>query len=87
MESLITLREAAAILRLHPDTIKAYARLGRIGCVRLGLGRQGLRFREADIAAFIAARATAAVGAPVAIEDYEVGPGRPNQRGKNRRTA
>jgi excisionase family DNA binding protein len=45
-ESLLTLREAAAVLRLNPRTVRAYIQRGKIEARIIG-GRW--RFRRADL--------------------------------------
>lgn len=52
-ESLLTVSEVAAWLRLRPSTVYSWAASGRIPCVRLG-GR--LRFARGDILRWIEAR-------------------------------
>jgi len=48
-ESLLTLREAAAVLRLNPRTVREYVRRGEIEARIIG---KQWRFRRADIDAF-----------------------------------
>jgi excisionase family DNA binding protein len=48
-ERLLTLREAADVLRLNPRTVRAYVRRGEIGARIIG-GRW--RFRRADLDTF-----------------------------------
>ncbi len=49
-ESLLTLNEAASLLRLHPDTLKRRARQGAIPAIRMG---KYWRFRESELDAWV----------------------------------
>jgi excisionase family DNA binding protein len=53
MESLLTCKEAAALLKVHPDTVRAYVRRGELPVVKLGYAR---RIRPEDLEAFVASR-------------------------------
>jgi excisionase family DNA binding protein len=53
---LLTAREAAEALRVHPKTIRQWAHEGKIRS--LDLGPQSLRFDPRDIEAFLQARET-----------------------------
>lgn len=48
---LLTVDEVAALIQIHPNTLKKYAREERIGSFRIGSWRV-LRFRQEDIEAF-----------------------------------
>ena len=50
-EILITPPELAERLRLSVKTVRRLAATGKIGCVRIG--RNGIRFREADVENFL----------------------------------
>lgn len=52
-EPLRTTDEVARILRVAPETIREYARRGRLQGLKIG---QEYRFRDAWVAAFIAGR-------------------------------
>jgi len=47
-EALLSLKEAARFLKLHPNTVRALAKAGRIPAAKLG---RGWRFIEADLVA------------------------------------
>jgi len=51
-EALVTVREAAAILRVHGNTVRKYDRIGLLHSVRLGPQNQR-RFRRAEVMALI----------------------------------
>jgi len=54
MDRLLDVYEAAAFLRVSPRTIYAWSSQGLIPRVRLGGGKRGaLRFREADLKAWV----------------------------------
>lgn len=55
----LTTPEAAAHLRVHPETVRRWAREGAIPAVKLG-NRGGLRFRAEDLDRFMQARRTQA---------------------------
>ena len=50
---LLTTTEAAAYLRVHPETVRTWARQGVIPAVKFG-NRGGFRFRREDLDAFLA---------------------------------
>ena len=50
MEPLLTVRDAAAILRVHPVTLRNWARAGRVVGVKTG---NHWKFEEAALALFI----------------------------------
>ena len=52
---LLTTTEAAAYLRVHPETIRTWARTGVIPAVKFG-NRGGFRFSRADLDRFLAGR-------------------------------
>lgn len=43
----LTVKEVAELLRIHPTTVRDWARSGRLPCIRLS--RRALRFRASDI--------------------------------------
>jgi excisionase family DNA binding protein len=49
---LLTLREACAILKCHPNTLRNWDRSGVLKAVRIG-SREDRRFRKEDILKFI----------------------------------
>ena len=49
---LLTLREAANILKCHPNTLRNWDRSGLLKAVRLG-GRKDRRYRKEDIVKFL----------------------------------
>ena len=63
---LITVEEVSRLLRLKPATVYEAAAEGRIPCVRLWKGRRKalIRFRRADIEAFIHDRTVPAMERP-----------------------
>jgi excisionase family DNA binding protein len=58
-EELVTVLEAAKILRVHGNTIRNYDRRGILKAVRLGPQKQR-RFRKADVLALVAEEGDAA---------------------------
>ena len=54
---LLTTAEAAAYLRVHPETVRQWARTGAIPAVKFG-NRGGFRFARADLDRFLADRRT-----------------------------
>ncbi len=52
---LLTTTEAAAYLRVHPETVRTWARNGVIPAVKFG-NRGGFRFTRADLDQFLARR-------------------------------
>jgi excisionase family DNA binding protein len=50
-QGLLTTREAAAYLALHPKTVQDWARWGRLPCIRVG---GHWRFRKAELDEWIA---------------------------------
>ena len=50
-EQLMTTKELAEYLRVHPFTVRAWVRQNRLPVIRLG--RFDFRFRRADIEAFL----------------------------------
>ena len=55
--SWLTTPEAAAYLRVHPETLRNWARKGAIPAAKLG-NRGGFRFRREDLDQFLASRQT-----------------------------
>jgi excisionase family DNA binding protein len=51
----MTVREAAARLEVTPATVYALCAAGRLGHLRVGVGKGAIRITEADLAAYIAA--------------------------------
>ena len=52
MEELLTLREAANILKVHPNTLRLWDKKGVLKAVRIGI-KKARRYRKEDIKAFI----------------------------------
>lgn len=52
MEELLTLREAANILKVHPNTLRLWDKKGILKAVRIGI-KKARRYRKEDIEAFI----------------------------------
>lgn len=52
MEELLTLREAANILKVHPNTLRLWDKKGVLKAVRIGI-KKARRYRKEDIEAFI----------------------------------
>ena len=50
-EPLLDVHEAAALLRVHPKTIQALARAGKVPCTRMG---KYWRFRASSLDAWVA---------------------------------
>ena len=53
MEKLYSIKEAAEVLQIHPDTMRRYARTGKIRAAIIG---KGFRITESDLKAFIEQR-------------------------------
>ena len=51
----LTVKDVAARLRVHPETVREWIRAGQLRGVRLGK-RSGFRVSEADLERFIEAR-------------------------------
>lgn len=58
IERLLTLKEAAAILQIHPDTVRKWIKEGRIPYTRVG---RVLRFRESLLEQWINRRTVPAI--------------------------
>ncbi len=54
-EGLLTVREVAERLRVHPDTVRQWLRAGRLHGRAFG-GRTGYRIAERDLQAFLEAQ-------------------------------
>ncbi len=52
MEELLTLHEAARILKVHPNTLRLWDKKGVLKAVRIGI-KKVRRYRKEDIEAFI----------------------------------
>lgn len=52
MEELLTLSEAAQILKVHPNTLRLWDNKGVLKAVRIGI-KQVRRYRKEDIEKFI----------------------------------
>ncbi len=52
MEELLTLMEAAKILKVHPNTLRLWDKKGILKAARIGIKRV-LRYRKEDIEKFI----------------------------------
>jgi len=48
-DAILTVREAAARLKLNPETIRRWIKSGRIRAVSLGSDRAGFRIPESEI--------------------------------------
>ncbi len=55
LEPLLTTRQAAFYLKIHPETLRGYVRAGKVRAYRLG---NKLRFNTADLDYFIKQHAT-----------------------------
>ena len=53
-EELLTVREVSARLKVHPETVRDWLRLGRIKGSRLGGDKSGWRVRVSEIDKFLA---------------------------------
>ena len=56
---LLTLQEAADRLRVHPETLRVWAREGRVTCCRIG---RRLCFRESWLEHYVEAQTRQAMG-------------------------
>lgn len=52
MEELLTLREAAQILKVHPNTLRLWDKKGMLKAVRFG-SRKDRKYRKEDLVKFI----------------------------------
>jgi len=52
MEELLTIKEAAKALKVHPNTLRDWDKKGILKAVRIGIKR-ALRYRKEDIESFI----------------------------------
>lgn len=52
MEELLTLREAANILKVHPNTLRLWDKKGVLKAVRIGI-KKARRYRKENLEAFI----------------------------------
>lgn len=52
MEELLTLKEAAQILKVHPNTLRLWDNKGVLKAIRLGV-KKARRYRKIDIENFI----------------------------------
>jgi len=52
MDELLTLKEAAGILKVHPNTLRDWDKKGILKAARIGI-KKSLRYRKDDIEAFI----------------------------------
>lgn len=52
MEELLTLREAAQILKVHPNTLRLWDKKGLLVAVRIG-EKRARRYKKTDLERFI----------------------------------
>ncbi len=52
MEELLTLKEAAHVLKVHPNTLRVWDKKGLLVAVRIG-EKRARRYHKADIEKFI----------------------------------
>jgi excisionase family DNA binding protein len=53
LDKMLRVKDVAEILHVHPNTLRRWSEQGRIGAYRIG-SRGDRRFRQSDIASFIA---------------------------------
>lgn len=52
MEELLTIKEAAQILKVHPNTLRAWDKKGLLVAIRIGLKRVR-RYKKEDLEKFV----------------------------------
>lgn len=52
MESLLTINEAAMVLKVHPNTLRLWDNNGTLKAIRIGIKRVR-RYKKSDIEAYI----------------------------------
>ena len=67
-ERLLTVKQVAEILTVHPETVRLWIRQGKLRGFAIGGTKSGLRISESDLAGFIRERRGAGSPLPQSAE-------------------